>query len=72
MYVCVCNAVTERTIHQMVASGCTTLSEVQAMTGCADCCGTCHDYALHVLDKALEQRTDIPATIPVVNLPQVA
>ncbi len=72
MYVCVCNAVTERTIHQMVANGCTALSEVQAMTGCADCCGTCHDYALEVLDRALATHNKTRPSMPVIRLPQVA
>lgn len=71
MYVCVCNAVTEHTIHEMVGAGCTTLAELQASTGCADCCGTCHDYALEVLDRALIQTSSHPVTrLP--RLPLVA
>jgi len=71
MYVCVCNAITERAIHRMVKDGCTTLGEVQALSGCADCCGTCHDYALEVLDQALgrQQAVSPPRA---VSLPMVA
>jgi len=71
MYVCVCNAVTERTVRELVGRGCTTLGELQARTGCADCCGTCRDYALEVLDQALERHP--PITPPeTVNLPMIA
>ncbi len=71
MYVCVCNAVTERAIHRMVEEGCCTLGEVQARTGCADCCGTCHDYALEVLEQALERHPGALST-GAVKLPMVA
>ena len=45
MYVCICNAVTERTIREAAASGVRTLSELSRRTGCSDCCGTCADLA---------------------------
>src|SRR5699024_7718429 len=38
MYVCICNAVTERTIRELVADGYHSLNEIQALTGCS---GTC-------------------------------
>ncbi|QOC24239.1 (2Fe-2S)-binding protein [Wenzhouxiangella sp. AB-CW3] len=54
MYVCVCNAVTERTLLELVDEGCTTIAELQSRIGVADCCGTCHDHAAELLDQALK------------------
>ena len=52
MYVCVCNAVTDRDIHEAAASGVETLAELSRRTGCADCCGTCADLAGEILAEA--------------------
>ena len=41
MYVCVCNAVTEREIRQAVALGVTTLKELREGLGVAGDCGRC-------------------------------
>ena len=56
MYVCICNAVTESTIERMIADGCNTFGEVQARTGCADCCGSCHEHVHDVVNRALERQ----------------
>jgi bacterioferritin-associated ferredoxin len=68
MYVCICNAVTERTIEKLVADGCSSLAELQSRTGCADCCGTCHDYAVEVLDRALIASSRSPVVLPSIPL----
>ena len=52
MYVCVCNAVTDRDIHEAAAAGVETLSELAMRTGCSDCCGTCADLAVEILAEA--------------------
>lgn len=48
MYVCVCNAITERQVRESVAAGASTLADLQAELGVATCCGCCaetaHDY----------------------------
>ena len=56
MYVCVCNAVTDRAIHDAVAQGVDTLDELRARTGLADCCGTCADLAGETLADARSRR----------------
>ncbi|RFF27520.1 MULTISPECIES: bacterioferritin-associated ferredoxin [unclassified Wenzhouxiangella] len=65
MYVCVCNAVTERTIRDLVAEGYHTLNEIQALTGCSGTCGRCHDHAEAVIEASLAR----PASpvIPVID-----
>ena len=55
MYICLCNAVTDGDIRRAVADGVRTFSELQARTGCSDCCGCCEPEALASLDTALAQ-----------------
>lgn len=49
MYVCVCNAITERQIRSSVESGATTLADLQFDLGVATCCGSCADTASQYL-----------------------
>jgi bacterioferritin-associated ferredoxin len=61
MYVCICNAVTERTIREAAASGVRTLAELSRRTGCSDCCGTCADVAQQILEDTHRTRVlDLP------------
>jgi bacterioferritin-associated ferredoxin len=64
MYVCICNAVTERTIREAAASGVRTLSELSRRTGCSDCCGSCAELANEILAEAHGTRA--------LNLPLIA
>ncbi|MEZ0470975.1 (2Fe-2S)-binding protein [Luteimonas salinilitoris] len=52
MYVCLCNAVTERDIHEAAAAGCSAMSELTMRTGCGACCGSCVPAACEVLAQA--------------------
>jgi bacterioferritin-associated ferredoxin len=52
MYVCICNAISERKIHQAAAQGARSLDDLQAMLGVATGCGTCAQFALECLDEA--------------------
>jgi len=49
MYVCVCNAITERQVRDSVAAGANTLSDLQFDLGVATCCGCCADTARQYL-----------------------
>ena len=61
MYVCICNAVTERTIREAARQGVRSLSELSRRTGCAECCGSCADLASEILDETHRTRTlDLP------------
>ena len=61
MYVCICNAVTERAVREAAQSGVRTLAELSRRTGCADCCGSCADLASEILDQTHRSRTlDLP------------
>ncbi len=56
MYVCICNAVTERDIGSAVADGCCSLRELREQLGVGDCCGRCTGCARDVLKHSLHAR----------------
>jgi bacterioferritin-associated ferredoxin len=49
MFICICNAVTERQVQAAVAEGAHTLSDLQGQLGVAGCCGCCADTASEYL-----------------------
>lgn len=49
MFVCICNAVTDREIRNLARRGVETLEELRMLTGCSDCCGQCADEAESIL-----------------------
>lgn len=49
MFVCICNAITDRQIQETVAAGARSLSDLQAQLGVATCCGCCSDLAASYL-----------------------
>lgn len=52
MYVCICNAVTDRDIQRAAAEGCRDLADLTARTGCGGTCGCCRELAGEVLAEA--------------------
>lgn len=67
MYVCLCNGVTDRDIHQAVADGVETMRELRMATGCSGNCGRCAPVARDVLQHAMEQQHATPFDLPVVE-----
>lgn len=57
MYICMCNAVTDHDIRREAADGVRTFAELQARTGCSDCCGCCEQEARATFEKARLQVT---------------
>ncbi|HXD38742.1 MAG TPA: (2Fe-2S)-binding protein [Rhodanobacter sp.] len=55
MYICLCNAVTDHDIRREAADGVQSFAEVQARTGCSDCCGCCEDEARATFAQARAQ-----------------
>ena len=49
MFICICNAITERQVQTAVAAGASSMSDLQAQLGVAACCGCCFDTALEYL-----------------------
>lgn len=54
MFVCVCNAVTEKDIGSAVAEGCRSMQELREQLGVGACCGRCCDCARGVLQDTLQ------------------
>ena len=60
MFVCICNAITDRQIQETVAAGASTLGDLQAQLGVATCCGCCETCARQVLQETLDSRARAP------------
>ena len=63
MYVCVCNAVTDREIAQCAELGARTLDDLRDVLGIATCCGRCEDAARELLATHAGARST--GTVPV-------
>lgn len=70
MYVCICNAVTDKQVRQAAREGCTSLRELSCQTGCATTCGKCARMAREIL--ADEMQRQARADQESVNLEQVS
>ena len=57
MFVCICNAITDRQIQETVAAGASSLSDLQAQLGVATCCGCCGELAASFLTASSAQNT---------------
>ena len=55
MYVCVCHAISDRQIREIVERGAGSLGEVQAHLPVASCCGTCEDTARDLIETHAEK-----------------
>jgi bacterioferritin-associated ferredoxin len=54
MYICVCHAISDRQIREVVDLGAGSLYEVQCHLPIASCCGRCADSAREVIEKQIE------------------
>ena len=68
MYVCICNAITDKQIRAAAESGTTDLWGLQARLGVATGCGSCKEMASEIL--AEYRRRSAPA--PQVYVPAIA
>lgn len=66
MYVCICNAVTDRQIHQAVAEGVRSMRELQLRLGLASTCGRCAPCARELLMTYLHEAERDAGAAPVV------
>jgi bacterioferritin-associated ferredoxin len=58
MYVCVCNAITDREIRSAVALGARSLADLQTTLGVATCCGRCADCARGIVREARAEQAE--------------
>jgi len=64
MYVCICNAITDKQIRKAAEAGATDLWDLQRELGVATNCGSCKEMASDILREstATEPRMYQPAT----------
>jgi len=60
MYVCICNGITERDIHQAAAGGAATLQDLHRELGIGAGCGKCTSCARECLREATCSQTSLP------------
>ncbi len=68
MYVCVCNAVTDSDIRNAVDGGVRTMSQLRQMTGCANTCGCCREFAAEILQDSLADTRKSQFKLPVLQM----
>ena len=68
MYVCICNAITDKQIRKAAKAGITDLRALQAELGVATGCGSCEGAAREIL----AEYRDRPAPFPQVYVPAMA
>ena len=64
MYVCICNAVTEKQIRRAARQGAQSLPELRDRLGVASNCGTCAGQAMEILDQHGEQHAEPQIYVP--------
>ncbi|MCP5093242.1 MAG: bacterioferritin-associated ferredoxin [Gammaproteobacteria bacterium] len=69
MYVCICNAITDKQIRKAAKSGAQSLRDLQRELGIASGCGSCKETASQILQ---ESRQRPRTTEPVVYQPALA
>jgi bacterioferritin-associated ferredoxin len=67
MYVCICNAITDKQIRRAARAGATNLWDLQAELGLASGCGSCKEQAMDILREDAATHVE-----PVVYVPGVA
>jgi bacterioferritin-associated ferredoxin len=69
MYVCVCNAVTDRHIGEAVREGAATLRDLRERLGVAGECGRCATCARDCLRSALSEQSPAATPAPIGFVP---
>ena len=64
MYVCICNAVTERQVKEAINAGADSAQALAECLGVSTCCGSCRPTVEAVLSDHAE-----PANVPMATLP---
>ncbi|MFU8878204.1 MAG: bacterioferritin-associated ferredoxin [Wenzhouxiangellaceae bacterium] len=70
MFICVCNAVSDREIRDLARRGVESYAELQRLTGCGNCCGQCAEEAEDLLVDAI--RSNLPVSIPMARATRTA
>jgi bacterioferritin-associated ferredoxin len=60
MYICVCKAVTDKAIRNLVADGACSMRELKQCLGVGSQCGKCTPAAQDLLNRSLTEQMRIP------------
>ena len=63
MYICVCNAVTERQVNKAIDAGATTIKDLSRQLGVGAQCGACVSCAKECLSKAQVPQTSFHSNV---------
>ena len=63
LYVCICNAVTEREVNDAIDTGATTVKALNRRLGVGAQCGACVGCAKECLSKRQMQSTALPSNV---------
>ena len=55
MYICICNAITERDVRECVRKGCGSMDELSVELGVGTGCGRCRPTASEILNESQSQ-----------------
>ena len=55
MYICICNAITERDVRECVRKGCCSMDELSVELGVGTGCGRCRPTASEILNESQSQ-----------------
>ena len=69
MYICLCNAITDRQIREAADAGAKDLSDLQRKLGVASGCGSCKETAAEILRESRQRRQGFE---PVIYQPALA
>lgn len=58
MYVCVCNAVSDKSIKQAVQQGHDSFDAIQRELAVATCCGRCKPFAQEIIRQCVDQQQE--------------
>ena len=64
MYICICNAVTQRQVEESAKAGATSVEELTASLGVGAGCGRCRECASELLREACSALHGQPAFCP--------
>ncbi len=59
MYICICNAITERQVRELVRAGAASLEELTSALGVGAGCGRCRDCATHLLRETQRENNGV-------------
>lgn len=70
MYICICNAVNDKTINEAIERGAASADEVFEMLGVAAKCGTCKSGIEGMIKAASDERSGVRTLDPALSSPR--